>query len=66
MTSPKQYLTRKNLRQRYDNISEMTLWRWERDQKLGFPKAIDINGRKYFDLAAIEAWERKRAAQPAA
>jgi hypothetical protein len=63
MTHQKQYITRKNLRQRYDNISEMTLWRWEHDEKLGFPEAIDINGRKYYDLAAIEAWERRRAAR---
>ena len=44
--SEKQYIIRKNLRARYGNISEMTLWRWEHDEKLGFPRAIDINGRK--------------------
>jgi hypothetical protein len=66
ITHPKQYITRKNLRQRYDDISEMTLWRWEHDQKLGFPKPTDINGRKYYDIAEIEAWERKRAPQTAA
>jgi len=63
--SEKQYIIRKNLRARYGNISEMTLWRWEHDEKLGFPRAIDINGRKYYDLAEIEAWERKRAAATA-
>ena len=24
----------------------MTLWRWEHDERLGFPKPIYINGRK--------------------
>jgi hypothetical protein len=66
LTTPKQYITRKNVRRRYDGISEMTLWRWEHDEKLGFSNAIDINGRKYYDLAEIEAWERKRAARTAA
>jgi predicted DNA-binding transcriptional regulator AlpA len=66
ITQQRQYITRKNLRQRYDNISGMTLWRWEHDEKLAFPRAVDINGRKYYDLAEIEAWERKRAAQTAA
>jgi hypothetical protein len=66
VTAPKQYITRKNLRRRYDNISEMTLWRWEHDAKLAFPQAVYINGRKYYDLAEIEGWERKRAAQTAA
>ena len=66
LTTPKQYITRKNVRRRYDGISEMTLWRWEHDEKLGFPYAIDINGRKYYDLAEVEAWERKRAVRTAA
>ena len=61
----KQFIIRKNLRTRYGNISEMTLWRWERNEKLGFPRAVDICGRKYYDLAEIEAWERKRAAATA-
>jgi len=41
----------------------MTIWRWERDEKLGFPKALTINGRRYYDIAEIEGWEHKRAAQ---
>jgi hypothetical protein len=40
----------------------VALWRWEHDEKLAFPKALTINGRKYYDLTEIEAWERKRAA----
>ena len=34
---------KKTFRRRYDDIFEMTLWRWEHDEKLGFPNAIDIN-----------------------
>ena len=65
--NPKQYITRKNVRRRYDNISEMTLWRWEHDEKLGFPEpTLYINGLKYYHLAELEAWERKRAARTAA
>ena len=58
----KQYIIRRSLRTRFGNISEMTLWRWEHDRKLGFPKALSINGRKYYDLEEIEEWERARAA----
>ena len=54
----KQYITRKKLLERFGGISAMTLWRWERDAKLGFPQAIDINGRKYYDLAQVEAFEQ--------
>ncbi len=62
MVSAKQYLTRKKILERFGGISVMTLWRWERDEKLEFPKPTEINGRKYYDLAKIEAWERNRAA----
>ena len=57
----KHYITRKALRARYGGISEMTLWRWEHDEKLGLPKALEINGRKYYALSEVEAWERQRA-----
>jgi len=58
----KQYIVRRKLRTRFGDISEMTLWRWEHDTRLAFPRAVTINGRKYYDLAEIEAWERARAA----
>lgn len=57
----KQYITRKKILERFGGISAMTLWRWEHDEKIAFPKATEINGRKYYDLAEIEAWERQQA-----
>jgi predicted DNA-binding transcriptional regulator AlpA len=57
----KQFITRKKVLERFGGISVMTLWRWERDAKLNFPQPTEINGRKYFDLAEVEAWERQRA-----
>jgi predicted DNA-binding transcriptional regulator AlpA len=60
VSSDKQYIIRRKLRARFGGISDMTLWRWENDEKLAFPTAIEINGRKYYDLAEIEAWERTR------
>jgi predicted DNA-binding transcriptional regulator AlpA len=57
----KQYVTRKRLLERFGGISVMTLWRWEHDDKLEFPTPTNINGRKYYDLAEIETWERARA-----
>jgi predicted DNA-binding transcriptional regulator AlpA len=59
--TPKQYITRKKILERFGGISVMTLWRWEHNEKLRFPKPTEINGRKYYDLAEIEAWERRRA-----
>ncbi|GEO13797.1 helix-turn-helix transcriptional regulator [Microvirga aerophila] len=62
MSSGKQYIVRRKLRARFGGISDMTLWRWEQDTRLAFPRAIAINGRKYYDLAEIEDWEQTRAA----
>jgi predicted DNA-binding transcriptional regulator AlpA len=52
--------------QRY-GISAMTRWRWERNAALAFPKPLRINGRCYWRVDELAAWERGRAeASPAA
>ncbi len=48
--------------ERYD-ISDMTLYRWDRDPDLNFPPPIRINRRKYRKLSALMKWERARAKQ---
>ncbi|GLS46265.1 DNA-binding protein [Methylobacterium brachythecii] len=55
------YLATKTVLHRYGGISQMTLWRWEREATLPFPAPLIINRRKYYDLAKIEDWERARA-----
>src|SRR5829696_3186821 len=58
----KRYLTRFEVRKRYGNISNMTLWRWERDKRLNFPKpSLEINGRGYHDEDSLDRWDRERA-----
>jgi predicted DNA-binding transcriptional regulator AlpA len=39
------------------SISAMTLWRWDRDPSLNFPRAIRIRGRKYRDEAELNAFD---------
>jgi predicted DNA-binding transcriptional regulator AlpA len=51
------------VRRRYGGISEMTLWRWDRDPTLGFPKPVRIRNRKYRRLSELRAWEIERAAR---
>jgi hypothetical protein len=43
------------------SVTPMTLYRWDRDPALGFPKPIYIRSRKYRDEAQLEAWEASRA-----
>lgn len=42
-------------------FTRRTLDRWMRDPKLGFPSPLTINGRHYFELEALQEWERQRA-----
>jgi hypothetical protein len=38
-------------------VCPRTIERWRRDPKLGFPSPIEINGRNYDDLDAIEEFK---------
>lgn len=40
-------------------ITTMTVWRWERDDKLGFPQPTIINTRKYWNRTDINEWMRR-------
>ncbi len=43
-------------------VSDMALWRWNRDAALGFPKALKIRGRCYFRKSEIARFLRTQAA----
>lgn len=55
------YLTSHQVRARFGGVSSMTLWRWAKDDKMGFPIPMRLNRRKLFNLADIEKWERETA-----
>jgi predicted DNA-binding transcriptional regulator AlpA len=54
------FLTGPQVAERYQ-ISSMTLFRWLRDDRLGFPKPMVVNRRKFFKENELFAWERDRA-----
>lgn len=54
------YLTGPQVLERYQ-ISEMTLHRWQKDDRLGFPEPMIIRRRKFFKEDELVAWERARA-----
>lgn len=58
------YLTATQVKHRY-KISEMTLWRWLRDEKMEFPQPMVVNRRKLFKEDDLTAWERKRTTEAA-
>ncbi len=40
-------------------IATMTLWRWDRDPKLGFPPPITIRLRKFRSRLALEEFKAR-------
>jgi predicted DNA-binding transcriptional regulator AlpA len=49
------------VQERY-SISAMTLWRWDHDADLKFPRPIVIRGRKYRDEAELDAFDEAQRA----
>lgn len=56
----KRYLTRRQVRERYGNISDMTIRRWLDSGRIDEP--LRIAGRDYFDTDKLDATDRRHAA----
>lgn len=54
------FLPARGVRARY-SVSDMSLWRWLRDEALSFPRPLRINGRRFWRLSDLESWEKSRA-----
>lgn len=59
-----EWLTGSQVARRF-GISPMSLWRWIRDPRLGFPAPTRIRQRNYWRAAEIVEWERQVAAKVA-
>jgi predicted DNA-binding transcriptional regulator AlpA len=58
MNPDKTFLPGPKVQARY-GVTDMTIWRWR--QTRGFPDPMKIGDRSFYDLALIEAWERRQA-----
>lgn len=61
MNNVKRYISAADVCARF-GVTDMTLWRWLKDETLGFPKPLVIRRRRLFDLAEIEAFEEHQRA----
>jgi hypothetical protein len=59
-TPDNHHLGSREVRRRYNDISDMALWRWLHNEKLNFPRPTIINRRRYWLLTDLERWERAR------
>jgi hypothetical protein len=48
-------IPRKIAKQRLGGVSDMTIWRLERNSKSGFPLPVFINGRCYYEAEEFAA-----------
>ena len=60
--SPEDLLPAPQVLGRYQ-VSDMTLFRWLKDERLTFPQPIRINGRRYWRLADLQAFEIRQASK---
>jgi predicted DNA-binding transcriptional regulator AlpA len=58
------FLPAAQVRQRY-SVTDMSLWRWLKDDSLGFPQPIRIKGRRFWRLDDLRAWEASQASDTA-
>ena len=54
--NPQTFLGGPQVQMRYGK-SHLTIWRWTKDQNLGFPAPMKIRGQNYWRLTDLEAWE---------
>lgn len=57
--SDKKFLTGPEVCRRY-SISDMTLWRWLKDEALGFPKPMMIRKRRLFAGEELDAFDTRQ------
>jgi predicted DNA-binding transcriptional regulator AlpA len=50
------FLTGPQVQARYQK-SHVSIWRWAKDEVLGFPSPIKIKRLNYWRLSDLEAWE---------
>lgn len=64
-TDSETWLNSRQVRQRYGDTSDMSIWRWLRDDRLKFPKPMYINGRRFWKLSDLQAFDLSRKTEAA-
>jgi predicted DNA-binding transcriptional regulator AlpA len=50
---------------KYVGVTATTIWRWQRDAALNFPRPAIINGHPFTDLTQVDRWMARRVARRA-
>jgi predicted DNA-binding transcriptional regulator AlpA len=49
--------------ERRAGASRWTLWRWEHDEEIKFPKSLRIGGKRLWIASEVEAWLAAKVAE---
>lgn len=62
MAGERRYIPTKQVRKRYGDCSEMTIYRWVRDPRLGFPQPFKLRpgGPNFFDIDELDEFDERR------
>jgi hypothetical protein len=59
-------LTSAQVRSRLGGVSNMAIWRWQRDPRVKFPQPdMVMNSRRYWYLGTIRLWQSEREGEAA-
>lgn len=61
MIEQEKRITAAAVREVCGSVSDMTIWRWQNDPALNFPKPIYIGRRRYWREADVVAWLNAQA-----
>lgn len=56
MQSKNKLITQAEIKDTFGGVSDMTIWRWLQDPKMGFPKPIKIKTRNYWKSIDVDTW----------
>ncbi|MCV0384041.1 MAG: hypothetical protein K5799_11395 [Erythrobacter sp.] len=56
-------MTSRAVREACGNVSDMTLHRWSRDDRAGFPQPKYVNRRRYWRADEIRQWWESRSTE---
>jgi len=61
-SDPENFLPARRVWERY-GVTDMTIHRWIRDERMNFPQPVYIGRFRYWKLAELQVWERSRLRQ---
>lgn len=63
--SPRKFITANDVCARYGKITSMTLHRWLANPDIAFPRPVRIGKLRFWEIAALDAYDAAKMAEAA-